>query len=206
MSLVRRRSSRTSSRSEDERQDRIRRSGGGSGIPDVGVPDRLDDLEAARPGSVEPRSHLDAGPGLHRPIVNRACREWHSGLRSSPHDRVARTRPTLRLERKCWKAGERLVCGIDEVGRGAWAGPVTVAAVIPAPGAPAAASATRRCSRRDQREVAATGGARRGRRAYRHRPCEPRRVRHAGHDRGAAHRRRARARPARRRRASSPTA
>jgi ribonuclease HII len=42
-------------------------------------------------------------------------------------------RPTLRLERKCWKAGERLVCGIDEVGRGAWAGPVTVAAVIPPP-------------------------------------------------------------------------
>ena len=38
-------------------------------------------------------------------------------------------RPTLRLERKCWKAGERLVVGIDEVGRGAWAGPVTVAAV-----------------------------------------------------------------------------
>ena len=44
-----------------------------------------------------------------------------------------RTRPTLRLERKCWQAGDRLVCGIDEVGRGAWAGPVTVAAVIPAP-------------------------------------------------------------------------
>ncbi|MGZ6885931.1 MAG: ribonuclease HII [Acidimicrobiia bacterium] len=43
------------------------------------------------------------------------------------------TRPTLRLERKCWQAGDRLVCGIDEVGRGAWAGPVTVAAVIPAP-------------------------------------------------------------------------
>lgn len=42
-------------------------------------------------------------------------------------------RPTLRLERKCWQAGDRLVCGIDEVGRGAWAGPVTVAAVIPAP-------------------------------------------------------------------------
>ena len=41
--------------------------------------------------------------------------------------------PTLRLERKCWKAGERLVCGIDEVGCGAWAGPVTVCAVIPAP-------------------------------------------------------------------------
>jgi ribonuclease HII len=41
--------------------------------------------------------------------------------------------PTLRLERKCWKAGERVVVGIDEVGRGAWAGPVTVAAVVPPP-------------------------------------------------------------------------
>jgi ribonuclease HII len=41
--------------------------------------------------------------------------------------------PTLRVERKCWEAGERIVCGIDEVGRGAWAGPVTVAAVVPPP-------------------------------------------------------------------------
>jgi ribonuclease HII len=41
--------------------------------------------------------------------------------------------PTLRLERKFWDAGDQVVCGIDEVGRGAWAGPVTVAAVIPAP-------------------------------------------------------------------------
>ena len=40
--------------------------------------------------------------------------------------------PTLRLERRCWQAGERVVVGIDEVGRGAWAGPVTVAAVVPA--------------------------------------------------------------------------
>jgi ribonuclease HII len=38
--------------------------------------------------------------------------------------------PTLRLERRCWAAGERVVVGIDEVGRGAWAGPVTVAAVV----------------------------------------------------------------------------
>jgi ribonuclease HII len=41
--------------------------------------------------------------------------------------------PTLRLERKFWEAGDRVVVGIDEVGRGAWAGPVTVAAVVPAP-------------------------------------------------------------------------
>jgi ribonuclease HII len=40
-------------------------------------------------------------------------------------------RPTLRLERKCWAAGEEHVVGIDEVGRGSWAGPVTVAAVVP---------------------------------------------------------------------------
>ena len=46
---------------------------------------------------------------------------------------TTRTRPSLRLERKCLEAGDQLVCGIDEVGRGAWAGPVTVAAVIPAP-------------------------------------------------------------------------
>jgi ribonuclease HII len=43
------------------------------------------------------------------------------------------TYPTLRLERRCWQAGERVVVGIDEVGRGAWAGPVTVAAVVSAP-------------------------------------------------------------------------
>ncbi|HET9730631.1 MAG TPA: ribonuclease HII [Acidimicrobiia bacterium] len=40
--------------------------------------------------------------------------------------------PTLRIERKCWDAGDQVVVGIDEVGRGSWAGPVTVAAVVPA--------------------------------------------------------------------------
>ena len=38
--------------------------------------------------------------------------------------------PTLRLERTCWRSGESVVVGIDEVGRGAWAGPVTVCAVV----------------------------------------------------------------------------
>jgi ribonuclease HII len=42
-----------------------------------------------------------------------------------------RTYPTLRFERLCWEAGDEIVCGIDEVGRGSWAGPVTVAAVVP---------------------------------------------------------------------------
>src|SRR5690349_6413795 len=46
---------------------------------------------------------------------------------------VAGPYPTLRLERKRWAAGDAVVCGIDEVGRGSWAGPVTVAALIAPP-------------------------------------------------------------------------
>jgi ribonuclease HII len=42
-----------------------------------------------------------------------------------------RAYPTLRAERRCWETGDQVVCGIDEVGRGSWAGPVTVAAVVP---------------------------------------------------------------------------
>lgn len=43
--------------------------------------------------------------------------------------------PKLHVEQGCFEAGAQLVCGIDEVGRGAWAGPVTVGAVVigPAP-------------------------------------------------------------------------
>ena len=43
----------------------------------------------------------------------------------------AGTAPSLRTERRLWLSGDRVVCGIDEVGRGSWAGPVTVAAVVP---------------------------------------------------------------------------
>ncbi|HKY75030.1 MAG TPA: ribonuclease HII [Acidimicrobiia bacterium] len=38
--------------------------------------------------------------------------------------------PKLRVEQGYFDAGAQLVCGIDEVGRGAWAGPVTVGAVV----------------------------------------------------------------------------
>jgi len=41
--------------------------------------------------------------------------------------------PKLRVEQGCFEAGAQLVCGIDEVGRGAWAGPVTVGAVVIGP-------------------------------------------------------------------------
>ncbi len=38
--------------------------------------------------------------------------------------------PTLDIETQLWKSGYSLVCGIDEVGRGSFAGPVVVGAVI----------------------------------------------------------------------------
>ena len=38
--------------------------------------------------------------------------------------------PTLKIEKKLWNSGYSLVCGIDEVGRGCFAGPVCVGAVI----------------------------------------------------------------------------
>ncbi len=38
--------------------------------------------------------------------------------------------PTLDVERSFWDRGDAVVVGIDEVGRGSWAGPVTVAAVV----------------------------------------------------------------------------
>lgn len=44
---------------------------------------------------------------------------------------MAVTTPTLRIEKALWRAGDRVVCGLDEVGRGAWAGPVSVGAVVP---------------------------------------------------------------------------
>lgn len=40
--------------------------------------------------------------------------------------------PGLAEERELWEAGHRIVVGIDEVGRGSWAGPLTIgAAVVP---------------------------------------------------------------------------
>src|SRR4029077_15527244 len=40
--------------------------------------------------------------------------------------------PSLTLERELWATGHDVVVGMDEVGRGAWAGPLTVgAAVLP---------------------------------------------------------------------------
>jgi len=44
-----------------------------------------------------------------------------------------RLRPTLEHERALWSDGHRWVAGFDEVGRGAWAGPVTVGIAVVSP-------------------------------------------------------------------------
>jgi ribonuclease HII len=45
---------------------------------------------------------------------------------------LKRKAPGLAVEREYWEAGADVVVGVDEVGRGAWAGPLTIgAAVVP---------------------------------------------------------------------------
>ncbi len=43
---------------------------------------------------------------------------------------LKRKAPGTRNERDLWEAGHDIVVGIDEVGRGAWAGPLTLGAVV----------------------------------------------------------------------------
>jgi ribonuclease HII len=43
-------------------------------------------------------------------------------------------RPTLDAERRLWKEGVEWVAGLDEVGRGSWAGPLTVGVAVVRPG------------------------------------------------------------------------
>lgn len=41
-----------------------------------------------------------------------------------------RPAPGLRMERELWDAGREVVVGVDEVGKGAWAGPLTIGVVV----------------------------------------------------------------------------
>lgn len=61
-------------------------------------------------------------------------RRWTTGSLPRPVTSrfVARTVPSLTRERQLWADGHEVVVGMDEVGRGAWAGPLMVgAAVLP---------------------------------------------------------------------------
>lgn len=51
-----------------------------------------------------------------------------------PTARVAVGRPGLGVERSLWRAGHQWVAGVDEVGRGAWAGPLSVGVAVIHPG------------------------------------------------------------------------
>lgn len=54
---------------------------------------------------------------------------------AAPLRRALRGRaPGLRVEQDLWAGGAEVVAGVDEVGRGSWAGPLTVAAVVADPG------------------------------------------------------------------------
>ena len=52
----------------------------------------------------------------------------HNG--HSPESKRAAARPDLRWEQAFWRSGLPLVAGVDEVGRGAMAGPLVAAAVV----------------------------------------------------------------------------
>jgi ribonuclease HII len=49
-------------------------------------------------------------------------RRTRSSIRSKP--------PGLDVERHYWGEGDKVIAGLDEVGRGSWAGPLTVAAAV----------------------------------------------------------------------------
>jgi ribonuclease HII len=48
----------------------------------------------------------------------------------APRPRAKLPKPTLTWEKRLWAQGHRYVAGVDEVGRGAWAGPLTVGVVV----------------------------------------------------------------------------
>lgn len=69
---------------------------------------------------------------------------------------MPRTQPDFTREAAAIARGLRAVCGVDEVGRGPWAGPVTAAAVILDPGnVPAGLDDSKRLSPRRRAALAA---------------------------------------------------
>ena len=41
---------------------------------------------------------------------------------------LKKSSPSLSIERELWEAGDDVIVGVDEVGRGAWAGPTHLVA------------------------------------------------------------------------------
>ena len=94
--------------------------------------------------SAEPSSTSSAAS----PARRRASASGEHPARREPRAKRAAGHPILpipdiRIERLLWGQGVHVVAGIDEAGRGAWAGPVVAAAVILPPDAKAVESLAR---------------------------------------------------------------
>jgi ribonuclease HII len=77
--------------------------------------------------------------GKVSPMTRQARGAYKATFRTHPYKRkgrVVRTRPVpgVHFERSLRESGAEVIAGIDEVGVGAWAGPVVVGAVISNPG------------------------------------------------------------------------
>ncbi|MFI6577471.1 ribonuclease HII [Nocardiopsis sp. NPDC050513] len=67
--------------------------------------------------------------------------------------------PTFEVEDELRARGARVVAGVDEVGRGAWAGPLLVCAAVPGEGAPPAGlTDSKRLTPKRRRDIAARLG------------------------------------------------
>ncbi|MCL2393467.1 MAG: ribonuclease HII [Acidimicrobiaceae bacterium] len=66
-------------------------------------------------GMIEPATPAVAKTPLLRPLAGR---------------RTLHVVPSLALEKSLWDAGDEVVVGMDEVGRGSWAGPLVIGAAI----------------------------------------------------------------------------
>jgi ribonuclease HII len=53
-----------------------------------------------------------------------------SAAATGARPRAKAAKPTLTWEKRLWASGHRFVAGVDEVGRGAWAGPLSVGVVV----------------------------------------------------------------------------
>ena len=68
---------------------------------------------------------VDAAPSARVPSVRAPARAPAPAAARAPAPR-----PTLDVERGLWREGCRWVAGVDEVGRGAWAGPLSVGVAV----------------------------------------------------------------------------
>ncbi len=99
--------------------------------------DRIDSTESTESRVASNRRARAAGSGsvIGPTVASRSMTPSTTRARSGPQattlrPSLKRKAPGTRHERTLWEAGNDIVVGIDEVGRGAWAGPLTLGAVV----------------------------------------------------------------------------